>query len=244
MSAMYRLTPIHHWHQQHGAQFILEAGWKRVESYGRADEEAGAVRKTAGICDVTPLVKIDCQGKDVVSLLARHLAQSAVPDPGMHSRGRLSGDEHSGEIHIARLTAERVLVLGASDARESLLRSFSGCASDFGCAHVTDLTSAFAAIRLTGPSSAEVLKKICPLRLDGGGLAPGRCTQTPVARVSAVIMRDDLMDLMSYLILVSRDHGEYVWKSLMSAGEGYHIRQFGLSAERKFTEGIPDVAAV
>ena len=117
-------------------------------------------------------------------------------------------------------------------------------AGDLRCAHVTDLTSAFAGIRLAGPSSADVLKKVCRLRLDHAGLLCGQCAQTPVARVGAVVMRDDLMGMMSYMLLVSRDYGEYVWKSLTSAGERHHIRHFGVAAERRLTRGITDVAAI
>ncbi len=244
MSDIYKLTPIHHWHQQHGAQFILEADWKRVESYGDADEEVSLVCRAAGICDATPLTKIDVQGKDAAPFLARHLPETAIPKEGFHNRGRLSGNGEGSEIHVARLTTERFLVFGTPEARESLVAHFCKPALDLRCAHVTDLTSAFAAIRLAGPSSADVLKKMCPLRLDRRGLLCGQCAQIPLARVGAVVMRDDLIGLMSYLVLVSRDFGEYVWKSLMSAGEGHHIRQFGLAAERRLSRGTSDVAAV
>jgi sarcosine oxidase, subunit alpha len=110
--------------------------------------------------------------------------------------------------------------------------------------HLTDLTSAFAVILLAGPRSTEVLKTICPLRLDGAGLIPGLCAQAPVARVNAIVMREDYEELKSYLILVSRDYGEYVWKSIMSAGGKHDIRQFGLTAEQRLTQGSSDAAAV
>jgi heterotetrameric sarcosine oxidase gamma subunit len=234
MNDIYRLTPIHHWHQRHGARFVLEAGWKRVENYGNPDQEVSLVSTTAGICDATPLTKIDFQGKDAATFLARSLPGAAIPTLGFHNRARLSGDEKAGELQVARLKTERFLVFGSPDAREDLVARLAEPAPDLECMHVTDLTSAFAAMRLVGPSSAAVLKKICPLHLGGGGLVSGQCAQTPVARVGAVVMRDDdLMGWMGYLILVSRDYGEYVWKSLLSAGEGLHIGYFGLAAERR-----------
>jgi heterotetrameric sarcosine oxidase gamma subunit len=230
MNGIYKLTPIHHWHEQHSARFVLESGWKRVESYGDADQEVSLVSTAAGICDVTPLTKIDFQGKDTEAFLARNLPGSAIPKLGFHNRASLSGDEKDGELQVARLKTERFLVLGPPGVRDALVASFAQPAKDLECTHVTDLTSAFAAIRLVGPSSAAVLKKICPLDLDGGGLASGRCAQAPVARVGAVVMRDDLVGWTGYLILVSRDYGEYVWKSVLDAGEGLHIGCFGLTA--------------
>jgi glycine cleavage system aminomethyltransferase T len=41
------------------------------------------------------------------------------------------------------------------------------------------------------------------------------------------------MGSMGYLILVSRDYGEYVWKSMLSAGEGLRMGCFGLTAEKR-----------
>lgn len=231
MNDIYKLTPIHHWHQQHNARFVLEAGWKRVESYGNPDEEVSRVSTAAGICDATPLTKIDFQGKDAAAFLARKLPGSAIPNLGFHSRDRLSGAENGGELQVARLKTERFLLLAPPDARDALGARFAEPATDRECTHVTDLTSGFAAMRLVGPSSAVVLKKICPLDLDG--LDSGQCAQAPVARVAAVVMRDDLMGSMGYLILFSRDYGEYVWKSMLSAGEGLRIGCFGLTAEKR-----------
>ena len=231
MNDIYKLTPIHHWHQQHGARFVLEAGWKRVESYGNPEQEVSQISTAAGICDATPLTKIDFQGKDAAAFLARQLPGAAIPALGFHNRVRLSGDEKGGELQVARLKTERLLVFGPPDARDVLVPRFAERATSLECSHVTDLTSAFAAMRLVGPSSAAVLKKICPLDLDR--LASGRCAQAPVARVGAVVLRDDLMGWMGYLILVSRDYGEYVWKSMLSAGEGLHMGYFGLTAEKR-----------
>jgi sarcosine oxidase subunit alpha len=231
MNNVYKLTPIHHWHQQHGASFELEAGWMRVESYGNPDQEVSLVSTGAGICDVTPMAKIDLQGKDAASFLARNLPGSSIPELGFHNRvALLSGVEKAVELQIARLKTERFLVLGPPDARDALVARFAQPATDLECAHVTDLTSAFAVLRLVGPSSAAVLKKICPLDLDGGGLLSGQCAQAPVARVGAVVARDDVGGRRGYLILVSRDYGEYVWKSMLDAGERLHLGCFGLIA--------------
>src|SRR5262245_50427892 len=230
MSDIYKLTPIHHWHEQHGARFVLEAGWKRVERYGDPDQVVSRVSKAAGICDVTPLTKIDLQGKDAAAFLARNFPGSAIPKLGFHTRAFLSGDEKGAELQVACLKTERFLVLGPPDVRDALVARFAQPATDLECTHSTDLTSAFAAMRLVGPSSGAVLKRLCPLNLDEGGLGSGRCAQAPVARVGAVVMRDDLMERTGYLILASRDYGEYVWKSILDAGEGLHITCFGLTA--------------
>lgn len=244
MREIYRLTPIHHWHQENGAKFVLEEGWKRVESYGDSNDEVTSASTTVGICDVSPLTKIDLQGRDIVSFLTKVIPQSPIPNPGFHNRGRFPGDTSSSEIHMARLTAERILVFGGANIRHQLLYRLTEVAIDMECLHVTDLTSAYAAFRLAGPLSMDVLKKLCPINLETRAFPSGQCAQTPLARVGSVILRDDFLGLMSYLVLVSRDYGEYVWRSVIGAGHKYRIRPFGLTAERRFIEGVGSVATL
>jgi heterotetrameric sarcosine oxidase gamma subunit len=244
MNDIYRLTPIHHWHAENGARFVIEDGWKRVESYGNAEDEVGSVSTRVGICDVTPLTKIDLQGKSLNSVLASCLESGPIPDVGFWARGNVHANDGRAVVRVARLRADRFLILGPEAERQALFNRFRDLAPAEECAHVTDMTSAFAAFRLSGPESAQVLKRICPINLDGRSFASGQCAQASLARVGAVILRDDIGTLPNYLILVSRDYGEYVWEGVVHVGEKYGMRCYGLSAARRLDQGIGNVAAI
>lgn len=86
-----------------------------------------------------------------------------------------------------------------------------------------DLTHVRAAVRLTGPSAADVLAKLCALDFDERMFPNGAATRTSVAAVATEIVRDDQAGASSYLLVPSRSFGRYLHGALMEAG-----REFGL----------------
>ena len=54
-----RYSPMHPWHQAHGAKPIIAGQWIRPEHYGDPQAEVRNVRENVGIIDVTPLGKLD-----------------------------------------------------------------------------------------------------------------------------------------------------------------------------------------
>ena len=245
MTALYGLTPMHQWHREHGARFTEEAGWKRTESYGDPDQETASVSTAVGICDTSSLTKIDVQGTASDSFLRRYLALP-LPRPGLCLSSSSSAVSVGGALlHVSRLTSHRFLLLTEPGSRRVLSQRLSDAASASGCVHVTDLTSAYAAIHLVGPKSLDLLKKLCPADLAPRSFPSSRCVQAPVAKVGGLLIREDIAGLLAYYLLVSRDYGEYVWKCVMAAGQEYGIRPFGLTAEQRLErKEAKDVAAI
>jgi len=74
-----RRTPLHDWNLRHGAVMTLAGVWHRPWYYPQHGEtiteayirEAGTVRDTVGICDVSSLGKIAVQGPDAAEFLNR-----------------------------------------------------------------------------------------------------------------------------------------------------------------------------
>ena len=74
-----RRTPLHDWNLQHSAVMTPAGAWHRPWYYPQEGEtitdayirEAGTVRSTVGICDVSSLGKIAVQGPDAVEFLNR-----------------------------------------------------------------------------------------------------------------------------------------------------------------------------
>jgi heterotetrameric sarcosine oxidase gamma subunit len=77
-----------------------------------------------------------------------------------------------------------LLLLPPAPAGEHSAGWQSACS---GCAAVVDLSSAFAAFALAGPSAREVLARGCRLDLDPVVFPTGRAAATTVAQVSVVI---------------------------------------------------------
>jgi glycine cleavage system aminomethyltransferase T len=242
MTAPYKLTPMHEWHKRHGAQMIDVAGWKRVLAYGDPGKEVEASRSSVGICDVTPLSKIDVQGRHTESVLSNLFGTPMPPVRGCVRA--VLGDSQGGiPAYVARLTKDRFMALGAAEDRVRLTEQLSDGMSESGCVHVTDVTSAYAAISIAGPNAVELLKRLGPAMLDA--VQPAQCLQTGIARVTSIIVRRDWGGLLVFLLLVPRDDGEYVWECIFNCGEHFGIQPFGLTAEGIMTgREARDVAAV
>ena len=161
MNRPYRLTPMHQWHERHGANMAEVAGWKRVVDYGDLKSEVAALSSTAGLSDVTPISKIDVQGKQSSQMLDRF---TKVPGIGECTAAVLSRSAAL-SAYVVRLTKDRFIVLGGAEQNAQIYSSLSDAGS--GCAHVTDLTSAYAALQLVGPmSSYETYRRsLGPLEL-------------------------------------------------------------------------------
>lgn len=226
MNRPYRLTPIHEWHQRHGAKMAEVAGWKRVVDYGDLKSEVAALSSKAGLSDVTPISKIDVQGKQSGQMLDRF---TKVPGIGECTAAVLSRSAAL-SAYVARLTRDRFIVLGGVEQGAQIYSSLSDAGLGDGCVHVTDLTSAYAAVQLIGPMSTKILKKLGPAQIDS--IKNDCCQQSPLVRVVAVLIRRDVREVPGWLILVSRDYGEYVWECVLAAGHEFGIRPFGTQAEK------------
>ena len=242
MTAPYKLTPIHQWHSRHGAQMTDAAGWKRVLAYGDPTGELRASRFSVGLCDVTSIAKVDVQGKHVEGKLSNFLGVS-MPAVRTCVSAVLPGAQGLGPGYVVRLTADRYMVLAAPEDRLRLVDRLGAETRDTGCVHVTDVTSAYAAINIVGPKTMDLLKGLGPAQVDA--LQHDQCLQTSIARVTSIIIRRNLGSLPGCLLIVPRDYGEYVWECIIHAGRDLGIRPFGLTTERILTGAeARDVATV
>lgn len=239
MNSPYKLTPMDNWHRQHDAHMVDVSGWRCVVDYGDRKAEVAAIQSSVGLCDATPLAKIDVQGRHSARALE---AFGRIPEVGECAKAA-SAQAGGGSAYIARLTRETFLTLGPPEERVQLHKLLTAAAGDDACVHVTDVTSVYAVLQLAGPMSMQLLKKLSSVQVDS--LASGRCIQGPLAGVRTLLVRRDIGSVPSCLLFVSRDFGEYAWECVLSAGGEFGIRPFGRAAENSLTSAeAPDASVV
>jgi heterotetrameric sarcosine oxidase gamma subunit len=86
-----------------------------------------------------------------------------------------------------------------------------------------DLRHVRAAYRLTGDEAATLINRVCALDLSEGMFPTGSAARTLFAGVATEIVRDDVEDVPSYLLLPSRSFGRYFLDVILDAGT-----EFGL----------------
>src|SRR2546425_8368083 len=86
MSVPLKRTALHYKHLALNAAMRDDGGWQRPEQYEPPDEEVQAVRAGVGLCDISPVGKLDLKGKESVPVLERLFFPSAVPRVGQVQR--------------------------------------------------------------------------------------------------------------------------------------------------------------
>ena len=98
---------------------------------------------------------------------------------------------------------------------------------------VVNATSAFAAVNIAGPRSREVLQLVVDnLDLSPEGFPYLACRQGRVAGIPARLLRVGFIGELGYEIHVPTSSGEALWDALMTAGESFGIRPFGVETQR------------
>jgi sarcosine oxidase subunit alpha len=97
---------------------------------------------------------------------------------------------------------------------------------------VTSLTEQLSTVAVVGPKSREVLKELAPdLDLSKGAFPFLAVRRGTVAGISEVqVARVSFSGELAFEVSVSWDLGAALWSSLLSAGEPFGIRPYGLEA--------------
>ena len=217
-----RRSAIHHHHVALGARFAQQAGWEWAESFGNPEEEQRRARSGVVLVDLSPLGK----------LLIRGTGVAAWVGPGV-GVGQVVAWVRVPGARLCRLSHEDALVLTAPDEAPpqvvpALDRSIAAVGA--GCLQVVDLTSARTGIGLVGPRSRDLLVKLTALDVDAERLSDARCAQTALAKVAALVVRQDVGGVPAYEVYVARDFGEYVWDAVLDAGAEFDIAPCGGAA--------------
>lgn len=229
-------TPIHHRHLQAGARIIETGGWQRPHDYGDPQEEAEAVRQGVGVIDVGTLGKLDIQGKDAPDLLdfvyTHRLSDLRT---GRVRYGVLTGDNGTimDDGTVARLADDHYYVTTSTANVETVEQWFQWWMADREtCAHVTNVTSGYAAVNVAGPDARATLAKLTDIDLAPDKFRYMRVKRGDVAGVPAMLMKIGFVGESGWEVHCPAEHGEHVWDALLNAGAEFGIRPFGVEAQR------------
>lgn len=95
---------------------------------------------------------------------------------------------------------------------------------------VIDLTHGRALVRVTGEDAPDLLALLCGVDLDGDMTPDGAAFRSGLAGVATDVIRDDRDGTRSYLLHCERSSGQYLFDSLVGAGESLGIGVDGFTA--------------
>ncbi|RWK63378.1 sarcosine oxidase subunit alpha family protein [Mesorhizobium sp.] len=239
-----RLSTIHDWHKENGAEMMDAGLWLRPWYYPATGEsindayvrEAAHVREHVGIVDVSTLGKIAVQGPDAAEFLNRVYVNGFktlpvgrlrygvmlredgfVFDDGATARI----DEH--DFFMTTTTANAAQVLATAEyLLQTAWRDLK--------VHVTSVTDQWAAIAIAGPKSRRVLMDLTGADLSRDALPNNHFTQLTIADVPCRLHRMSFSGELAYEIYIPAKSGRKVWEALVTAGVPHNLKPYGLEA--------------
>ncbi len=231
-----RLSSIHALHLRSGAEIMDLGEWKRARSYTTPGDEVLAVRERVGIIDVSSLGKLDVRGADAPKLLDKVYANTLSDLKVGRVRYGVVCDD-SGIVlddgTVARLAEDRYFVTTTTSGVTMVQEWFDWWLAGTGlCAHVTNVTSALAAINLAGPRAREVLRQLTDADVSAQAAPYLSAIEAEVAGVPALLLRIGFVGELGYEIHFAAEYGEHLWQALLEAGRDFGIKPFGVEAQR------------
>ncbi len=250
-----RLTAVHRWHVDQGAEFEDVGQWKRPWYFPKQGEtmqeavnrECLAVRNSVGILDASTLGKIDIQGPDAAEFITRMYTNSYLKlAPGKCRYGVMLKEDGMifddgvcaclGENHYLMFTTT-----GGAAGVLAWLELWQQTEWPDMQVYFTSVTDHWSTATITGPNARELLAKVCDdIDLDSGSFQFMDWREGTVAGVKARVFRISFTGELSYEINVPAHYGRHIWEALMAAGKEFDITAYGtetmhvLRAEKGF----------
>ncbi len=130
----------------------------------------------AGLFDMSPVGKLDIQGDAIDEALARVSGSSETPEVG--TVGTAPAGE--GVARVARLAHDEAMIVTEPNQASAVLETLALGSGE--CAHVVDVTSGLAGIRIMGPSAHLLLEAVTELDTSAEALPDLSCARAPSLR--------------------------------------------------------------
>ncbi len=200
-----------------------------ARDYGDADGEGEAARRL-GLADLSPLPRLGVKGAGTADWLAARGIR--VPADSNRVVRQSSG------VLAARLAPSELLLLGDLSGEPAPLESLAAAwraepqppQSPRG--YLLPRRHSHFWFLVSGERAAAMFAKLCGVDLRPGKFMNGRIAQTSLARMNAVVIRDDRGGVLAYHLLGDSASAEYLWDCLIDAMAEFDGAPVGLAAVR------------
>ena len=222
-------TPFH----ERTSKLCLPQNWRRWAGYIAAgsyeltlDREYWAIRNSAALIDVTPLMKYIIKGADASRLLNRVITRDmdklkvgqVYYTPWCDDDGKMLDDGT-----ISRLDETTYRMTSADPSLRWLSMNAVGLDVE-----ITEVTDRLAALSFQGPNTRAILNRCCESPVDG--LKYFRLMQNKLDGIPVTISRTGYTGDLGYELWMSNGDALHVWDALMSAGRDHGIAPVGILA--------------
>jgi sarcosine oxidase subunit alpha len=240
-----RVTPIHAWHEAHGAVYENVGQWKRPRYFPRDGEdmqaavarECRALRTGVGVLDASTLGKIDVCGPDAGTFLDRmytnRMSNLAVGSIRYGLMLGLDGMVFDDGVAM-RLTEDRYLVTTTTGGAAAVMDRFEEWLQTEWTdlrVYCTSVTEQWSAVAVGGPKARQVVAALgTDIDLANEAFPFMTFRDGEVAGAPARVCRISFTGELSYELHVSPWHAASVWEAVVAAGEPFGVTPYGTEA--------------
>ncbi len=187
--------------------------------------------KTMAIADLSPLPRIGFKGPDTPNWLQAQ----GVDRPGTPNRAVHQNDG----IVISALSWDEHLILSSLSGDHGLCAKLNASwrIDDGQRCYLMPRADSHAWFALTGSHTTEMFAKVCGVDLRPKKFENGAIAQTSLARLNAVIIRNDLGSTTAFFVLADSASAEYLWTCLLDAMAEFDGAPVGITALRNVAGG-------
>ncbi|MGZ6071960.1 MAG: glycine cleavage system aminomethyltransferase GcvT [Myxococcaceae bacterium] len=225
---MTRQTPINKVHRALGARMVDFAGWDMPVQYTGVVAEHEAVRKAAGLFDVSHMGEIEFRGEGALesanALITNDLQRCA--DGQAVYAGLLN---HKGgfvdDVVAYRFSPEHILICVNASNRE---KDFAWMSENTPKVRPVNRSDDFAQLAIQGPKAAGIVQGLTEVPLESIGTY--RFREGKVAGVPCIISRTGYTGEDGFELDCPPDRAGHLWNALLEAGKPAGLVPAGLGA--------------
>jgi aminomethyltransferase len=215
-TAELRRTPLYERHAAAGARLVPFAGWEMPVQYAGVKEEHIAVRRGAGVFDVSHMGQVLTRGPQALQFLQRMLSNDLRRMPEGGAQYSVMCREDGGvldDLFTYRLADCEFLTVTNAANHEKDLAWLQGHLEGFDV-DVLDRRDDFAMLAVQGPRACAIVHGLAE------GDLPSRihCCQRAVASVPMLVCGTGYTGEDGVELLLDPEHAPQVWDALVGAG--------------------------
>lgn len=221
-------TPLHAWHQSHGAKMSEFGGWDMPIQYTAITPEHHAVRRAAGLFDIAHMGRLKFTGPDAERFL-NHISTNNVStlQPGQIQYSLVT-NENGGvldDILVYRFTGFWLLVVNASN-RVKILNWIETQRKGFDVT-VEDQTATSFMLAIQGPLAVSLLSPLVAAPIATLTYYTG--IETQVLGQPAIVTRTGYTGEDGFEVILPVSHCVQLWETLLQSGSEQGVLAAGLA---------------
>ena len=229
MASTLKRTPLYDAHRRAGAKLVEFAGWQMPVQYQGVIEEHLAVRRAAGLFDVSHMGEIEVRGARALELCQELTANDVARLQVLQAQYNLLLNERGGVV-------DDVIIYRVKPDAYFICVNASNCDKDFAWirdhasdgVEVENQSAMYAQLALQGPAAAAILQPLTALAL--AQLKSFHFAFADVAEVRCLVSRTGYTGEDGFELYCHVSDAEKLWSRLLDAGAPSGLVPVGLGA--------------